>query len=40
VVESGNIAAGDSVALHAGRRELSIVQVNERRRKGRQRDLF
>jgi MOSC domain-containing protein YiiM len=40
VVESGNIAAGDSVVLHAGRRELSIVQVNERRRKGRQRDLF
>jgi MOSC domain-containing protein YiiM len=40
VVESGNIAAGDSVVLHAGRRELSIVQINERRRKGRQRDLF
>jgi MOSC domain-containing protein YiiM len=40
VVETGKIAAGDSVALHAGRRELSIVQVNERRRKGRQRDLF
>jgi MOSC domain-containing protein YiiM len=40
VVETGKIAAGDTVALHAGRRELSIVQVNERRRKGRQRDLF
>lgn len=40
VVETGEIAAGDAVVLIAGPRETSIVQINERRRKGRQQDLF
>lgn len=40
VVEDGEIAAGDAIALVAGRREVSIAQINEQRRKGLQRDLF
>lgn len=40
VVETGEIAAGDAIVLIAGARETSIVQINERRRKGRQQDLF
>lgn len=40
VVETGEIAAGDAIELIAGPRETSIMQINERRRKGRQRDLF
>lgn len=40
VVETGEIAAGDAIALIAGPRETSIMQINERRRKGRQQDLF
>jgi len=40
VLETGEIAAGDAVELIAGPRETSIVQINERRRKGRQQDLF
>lgn len=40
VVEAGELQAGDVVALTPGRRETSIVQINERRLKGRQRDLF
>lgn len=40
VIETGELAAGDVVILHPGRREISIAQINERRRKGRQRDLF
>jgi MOSC domain-containing protein YiiM len=40
VVEPGSLSAGDAVTLLAGPRETSITQINERRRKGRQRDLF
>lgn len=40
VVQTGQVAAGDAVTLVAGPRTTSIAQVNERRRKGRQRDLF
>jgi MOSC domain-containing protein YiiM len=40
VIESGAIQAGDVITLVAGPRETSIAQINERRRKGRQRDLF
>lgn len=40
VIDTGEVAAGDSVMLIPGSRETSVVQVNERRRKGRQRDLF
>ncbi|KRB94209.1 MOSC domain-containing protein [Noviherbaspirillum sp. Root189] len=40
VIEPGAIAAGDAIVLSAGPRETSIVQINERRLKGRQRDLF
>lgn len=40
VIETGEIQAGDAVTLIAGPRETAIAQVNERRRIGRQRDLF
>lgn len=40
VIEPGAIAAGDAIMLNAGPRETSISQINERRLKGRQRDLF
>jgi MOSC domain-containing protein YiiM len=40
VVQTGPIRAGDAITLVAGPRSSSIAQVNERRRKGRQRDLF
>lgn len=40
VVEVGEVCAGDEIKLVAGPRQTSIVQINERRRKGRQRDLF
>jgi MOSC domain-containing protein YiiM len=40
VLQEGTITAGDAVALTAGPRAVSIVQINDRRRKGRQRDLF
>ncbi|RJF97279.1 MOSC domain-containing protein [Noviherbaspirillum saxi] len=40
VLTPGQLAAGDAVTLIAGPRETSITQINERRRKGRQRDLF
>ncbi|GAB3542322.1 MOSC domain-containing protein [Noviherbaspirillum agri] len=40
VVQTGQLAAGDAITLVAGPRTTSIAQVNERRRKGRQRDLF
>jgi len=40
VVEVGAIAAGDEIRLIPGSRQTSIVQINERRRMGRQRDLF
>jgi len=40
VVQSGEIQAGDAITLVAGARDMSVAQINERRRKGRQRDLF
>lgn len=40
VLQTGEISAGDAVALVAGPRAMSIAQINERRLKGRQRDLF
>jgi MOSC domain-containing protein YiiM len=40
VLQEGMIAAGDAVELSPGPREVSIAQINDRRRKGRQRDLF
>lgn len=40
VIETGELAAGDAVILHPGRREMAIAQINERRRKGSQQDLF
>lgn len=40
VVQTGPISAGDAVTLVAGPRTTSIAQINERRRTGRQRDLF
>lgn len=40
VVQPGVLSAGDAITLVAGPREVSIAQINERRRKGRQRDLF
>lgn len=40
VVETGELQAGDEVILIPGPRETSLAQINERRRMGRQRDLF
>ncbi|HYD97022.1 MAG TPA: MOSC domain-containing protein [Noviherbaspirillum sp.] len=40
VVETGMLQAGDAVVLLPGPRQTSIAQINERRRTGRQRDLF
>lgn len=40
VVQTGSVRAGDRVSLVAGSRQTSIAEINERRRKGRQRDLF
>lgn len=40
VVREGAVQAGDSIALTPGPRDVSIVQINDRRWRGRQRDLF
>ncbi|WP_019142418.1 MOSC domain-containing protein [Noviherbaspirillum massiliense] len=40
VVETGAVRAGDAIELVPGPREVALVQINERRRMGRQRDLF
>ena len=40
VVQTGSLSAGQNMVLLPGSRELSIVQINDRRRRGRQRDLF
>ncbi len=40
VVEVGAIMAGDAISLIPGPRETSLAQINERRRKGSQRNLF
>ena len=40
VVQTGELEAGVAIRLLPGAREVSIAQINDRRRKGRQRDLF
>lgn len=40
VVETGSLQAGLKIHLIPGPREVSIAQINDQRRKGRQRDLF
>jgi MOSC domain-containing protein YiiM len=40
VVQPGNLCAGDAISLVPGPREVGIAQINERRRRGRQRELF
>lgn len=40
VIEPGVLQAGDAIDLIAGRREMSIAAINDRRLKGRQRELF
>jgi len=40
VVQTGQLQAGDTVTLVTGARMTSIAQINERRSKGRQQDLF
>ncbi|HEY8605971.1 MAG TPA: MOSC domain-containing protein [Noviherbaspirillum sp.] len=40
VVETGSIAAGDTFVLHPGPRQVSVAQVNQRRWRGRQHELF
>ena len=40
VLERGTLAAGDAIELIAGRREMSIASINDRRLRGRQRELF
>jgi MOSC domain-containing protein YiiM len=40
VVETGEIQAQQGIAVIPGQREMSIVEINDRRLKGRQHDLF
>ena len=40
VVQTGQLCAGDPIALVAGPREVALAWLNERRRKGRQENLF
>lgn len=40
VVDCGQLQSGDAIALLPGRREVSIASINDRRLRGRQRDLF
>ena len=40
VIQPGQLRAGEDIKLVPGPRELSIAQINDRRLKGRQRDLF
>lgn len=40
VVETGVLQAGDAIELMPGRRDVSIASINDRRLKGRQRELF
>lgn len=40
VIESGSLQAGMAISLLPGPRDVSIVQINDQRRRGRQRDLF
>lgn len=40
VVETGVVQAGDAIALEPGAREVSLASINERRFRGRQKELF
>ena len=40
VIQGGVLRAGETIKLLPGPRELSIAQINDRRLRGRQRDLF
>lgn len=40
VVEPGALQAGDAIELLPGRRDVSIASINDRRLRGRQRELF
>ena len=40
VIQTGRLQAGLAISLIAGPREVSIAQINDQRRRGRQRDLF
>lgn len=40
VIQTGELQAGEDITLLHGRRETSIAQINDRRLRGRQRDLF
>jgi MOSC domain-containing protein YiiM len=40
VIQTGSVQAGLPIALVPGPREVSIAQINDQRRRGRQRDLF
>lgn len=40
VMQTGEVRAGDVITLVAGSRATSLTEINERRRMGRQRDLF
>ena len=40
VIQTGSLQAGLVISLLAGPREVSIAQINDQRRRGRQRDLF
>lgn len=40
VVQTGEVSAGDAITLVPGSRGTSLTEINERRRMGRQRDLF
>lgn len=40
VEQTGTLSAGDTVRVEPGPRRVTILQLNEQRRKGRQRDLF
>ncbi len=40
VLQPGTLQAGDAIELIPGRREMSITSINDRRLKGRQRELF
>lgn len=40
VVETGVVQAGDAIALIPGAREVSLASINERRYRGRQKELF
>lgn len=40
VIQTGSLQAGMAITLLPGQREVSIAQINDQRRRGRQRDLF